>query len=129
MVALRFDSFRQPTSRRRLLICGLFAVILILVYHSIRLGLPSIKSPHIWGGCLREYDPDPPANWDNLWKWEDDLPQHDVDLPFPEGNTGRYVYFKNQNQLLGWNNQLNEMYVHSSSFREAQANKRTPRSV
>jgi hypothetical protein len=34
-----------------------------------------------------------------------------VDLPFPEGQTGRYVYFKNQIQYLGWNNQLNEVYV------------------
>jgi hypothetical protein len=56
-------------------------------------------------------DPDPPAHWEKLYKWEDDLPQHDVDLPFPEGKSGRYVYFRNQIQMLGWNNQLNEVYV------------------
>lgn len=56
-------------------------------------------------------DPDPPSNWDKLYKWEDELPQHDVNLPFPEGKEGRYVYFHNQIQMLGWNNQLNEVYV------------------
>jgi len=54
-------------------------------------------------------DQDPPANWDTLYKWEDSLPQHDVDLPFPEGKEGRYVLFSNQIQMLGWNNLLNEM--------------------
>ena len=54
-------------------------------------------------------DQDPPANWDKLYKWEDNLPQHNVDLPFPEGKEGRYVYFANQIQGLGWNNLLNEM--------------------
>jgi hypothetical protein len=54
-------------------------------------------------------DHDPPANWDKLYKWEDNLPQHDVDLPFPEGKDGRYVLFSNQIQMLGWNNLLNEM--------------------
>ena len=56
-------------------------------------------------------DPDPPSNWDKLYKWEDDMPQHNLDLPFPEGKTGKYVFFKSQNQALGWNNVLTEVYV------------------
>ncbi len=54
-------------------------------------------------------DHDPPANWDKLYMWEDNLPQHNVDLPFPEGKEGRYVLFSNQIHMLGWNNILNEM--------------------
>ncbi len=61
-------------------------------------------------------DHDPPPNWDKLYKWEDDLPQHNVDLPFPEGKEGRYVYFANQIQGLGWNNLLNEMCAFLLTF-------------
>ncbi|KAJ6554900.1 hypothetical protein DFH09DRAFT_1248491 [Mycena vulgaris] len=49
-----------------------------------------------------------PPSWDALRKWEAELPQHDLELPFPEGRTGRYVKFSNQVQMLGWNNCLNE---------------------
>jgi len=54
-------------------------------------------------------DLDQPPTYERLKKWEKDLPQHDLDLPYPEGRTGRYVFFKNQVQMLGWNNQLNEV--------------------
>ncbi|KAJ7166373.1 hypothetical protein C8R43DRAFT_877989 [Mycena crocata] len=49
-----------------------------------------------------------PPTYETLRKWEADLPQHDLDLPFPEGRTGRYVKFSNQAKGLGWNNCLNE---------------------
>ncbi|KAJ7046483.1 hypothetical protein C8F04DRAFT_938835 [Mycena alexandri] len=51
--------------------------------------------------------PGPPA-FTALRKWEDELPQHNLDLPFPEGKTGRYVKFSNQMNFVGWNNCLNE---------------------
>ena len=54
-------------------------------------------------------DLDQPPTYERLKKWEMDLPQHNLDLPFPEGRTGRYVLFKNQNVGLGWNNVLNEV--------------------
>jgi len=56
-----------------------------------------------------DLDLDQPPTYERLKKWEMDLPQHDLDLPYPEGRTGRYVLFKNQIQMLGWNNQLNEV--------------------
>lgn len=56
-------------------------------------------------------DSDPPPDWNWLYEWEDNLPQHNLDLPFPEGKEGRYVHFANQVQQYGWNNQLNEMYA------------------
>ena len=63
---------------------------------------------------------DQPPNYKRLIEWEDNLPQHNLDLPFPEGRTGRYVLFKNQIQGLGWNNELNEVYpyilFHSLAF-------------
>lgn len=51
----------------------------------------------------------PPPKYGRLRQWEDNLPQHNLDLPFPEGRTGRYVRFSNQIAMLGWNNVLNEV--------------------
>jgi hypothetical protein len=56
-------------------------------------------------------DRDYPPNHKNLRKWIHDLPQHNLNLPFPEGKNGRYVKFSCQVQQLGWNNLLNEVYV------------------
>lgn len=50
-----------------------------------------------------------PPRWDELKGWEKNLPQHNIDLPAPEGRDGRYVRFSNQIQYLGWNNLLNEV--------------------
>jgi hypothetical protein len=61
--------------------------------------------------------PEPKTGWEDpptltrLKQWERNLPQHDLDLPFPEGRTGRYVKFSNQVKRLGWNNAFNEMCV------------------
>lgn len=52
---------------------------------------------------------DHPPSYERLREWERSLPQHDLDLPYPEGRKGRYVKFKVQIQQLGWNNCLNEL--------------------
>jgi hypothetical protein len=49
--------------------------------------------------------------WTALRKYERELPQQNLDLPYPEGRTGRYVHFQNQVRGIGWNNVLNEMCV------------------
>lgn len=54
-----------------------------------------------------------PPTWGRMDKFQKDLPQHDLDLPFPEGRTGRYVKFSNQIRQLGWNNCLNEMLMNN----------------
>lgn len=53
----------------------------------------------------------PPPTHDAIREYEKNLPQHDLDLPFPEGRTGRYVRFNIQPKGQGWNNILNEWYV------------------
>ncbi|KAF9005523.1 hypothetical protein BDQ17DRAFT_1399176 [Cyathus striatus] len=58
-------------------------------------------------------DLDVPPTWEELKKWERELPQHNLDLPFPEGKTGRYVYFKSEIYQLGWNNVLNERLMNT----------------
>ena len=50
-----------------------------------------------------------PPTWERLKKWQADLPQHNLDLPFPEGRNGRFVIFRNQLVGTGWNNQFSEM--------------------
>ncbi|KAJ6455086.1 hypothetical protein C8R47DRAFT_996962 [Mycena vitilis] len=54
-----------------------------------------------------------PPTYEALKKWEEGLPQHDLDLPFPEGRTGRYVKFSNQMKYVGWNNCLNERLMNA----------------
>jgi hypothetical protein len=44
----------------------------------------------------------------NPFAREDEPPQHNLDLSFPDGRTGRYVKFSNQMNFVGWNNCLNE---------------------
>jgi len=104
-MAFVYEAFRH--SRRKLLICFVICLFVLGVFlHRSYDPVPS-PLPVLQAQC----DPDPPSNWDKLYKWEDGLPQHDVNLPFPEGKEGRYVYFHNQIQMLGWNNQLNEVFV------------------
>ncbi|KAK7018574.1 hypothetical protein R3P38DRAFT_2983304, partial [Favolaschia claudopus] len=54
-----------------------------------------------------------PPTYETLRKWEDDLPQHDLDLPFPEGRKGRYLKFSNEFKNVGWNNCLNERLLNA----------------
>ncbi|KAJ7258729.1 hypothetical protein B0H12DRAFT_1048898 [Mycena haematopus] len=54
-----------------------------------------------------------PPTYEALRKWEEDLPQHNLDLPFPEGRKGRYVKFSNQMNFVGWNNCLNERLMNA----------------
>ncbi|KIK69923.1 hypothetical protein GYMLUDRAFT_531194 [Collybiopsis luxurians FD-317 M1] len=67
--------------------------------------------PEIGGAVEASRRPPKPPTWEKLYQWEDSLPQHDLNLPFPEGRTGRYVKFENQIKMLGWNNVLNEVSV------------------
>ena len=67
-------------------------------------------------------------NFERFYEQEDQLPQHDPELPYPEGKLGRYLYVSNQHwgecesQVsllydrhipagLGWNNILQNVYV------------------
>lgn len=110
-----------PARRRRLLIGAFIGLVFFCIYsfNSSRttqaaveeprqdeplLQVPLQDAPHTASGPL-------PPTWDYLREWERNLPQHDTELPVPEGRHGRYVSFSNQIQGLGWNNQLNEVYV------------------
>jgi len=58
-----------------------------------------------------ELDFDLPPDYKDVRKWQQELPQHNLSLPYPEGKDGRYVKFSCGIQMLGWNNVLNEMYA------------------
>ena len=107
-------------TRQRRWVVG--ALLLILVLYFTFLSQPSpdllswFKLKHVSQAqtlppvdSVVEIDLDQPPTYERLQKWEIDLPQHNLDLPFPEGRTGRYVLFKNQVVGLGWNNELNEV--------------------
>lgn len=103
---------RSTFGRHRLhfIIAFVISVILLLslfspskTYERIR-----AKLPEVYAETLSQ-PKTPPPTYKNLRNWEANLPQHDLDLPFPEGRTGRYVKFSNQIVMLGFNNVLNEV--------------------
>lgn len=50
-----------------------------------------------------------PPRYENIREWQRNLPQHNLSLPYPEGENGRYVRFSSQIRGLGWNNVFNEL--------------------
>lgn len=50
-------------------------------------------------------------SYDDIKAYETSLPQHDLDLPFPEGRNGRFIKFNVPYQGLGWNNQLQDILM------------------
>ncbi|KAF9484849.1 hypothetical protein BDN70DRAFT_872119 [Pholiota conissans] len=105
------------TRLQRWILGGVLVTLILTVYGFSSHGRRHINSlteklaPHFAGA--QPIDLDQPPTYEKLKKWEMDLPQHNLDLPFPEGRTGRYVLFKNQIQMLGWNNQLNEVLMNT----------------
>jgi hypothetical protein len=100
---------RQLVANRRRQYWIVFIVILVVVLLLINPAtvLTRKPPPEPTNTTKWEY----PPTLAKLKQWERDLPQHSLDLPFPEGKTGRYVKFSNQVKRLGWNNAFNEMYV------------------
>ncbi|KDR82440.1 hypothetical protein GALMADRAFT_237765 [Galerina marginata CBS 339.88] len=106
LTSLRLSGHRPYQRLKRLLFATLLAVLFIVVcvvkplrkfavYYTVSFIPASIN------------DSDRPPSYTNLREWEQNLPQHDLDLPFPEGKTGRYVLFSSSRvELLGWNNKL-----------------------
>ena len=107
----RFFYQSISTRQRRWTLCGLLFLFILACYYF----MPSLTLPSLTLNAV-ELDLDQPPHYKRLRQWETDLPQHNLDLPFPEGRTGRYVLFKNQIIGLGWNNELNEVYVNVFFF-------------
>ena len=116
---------RQLVGNRRrqywIVFVVILVVVLLLLIHSGPANVLTIKSPppekpqsHPKPTGTTQWE-DPPT-LTKLKQWERNLPQHDLDLPFPEGRTGRYVKFSNQVKRLGWNNAFNEMCVFRPSY-------------
>ncbi|KAJ7162950.1 hypothetical protein C8R46DRAFT_1101970 [Mycena filopes] len=116
-----------PSSRRRQLVCLTFGLILVLLLAGAahpttrQMGVDYYSTAGAAGegdGLNVEKAPEEevkqelklpgPPTFAALRAWEENLPQHNLDLPFPEGKTGRYVKFSNQMNFVGWNNCLNE---------------------
>lgn len=79
-----------------------YIVGLVLVALSVFVGRSYLFAHTLLGG---------PPDWSEVRAYEAALPQHNVNLTFPEGASGRYVKFSCQTEQLGWNNVLNEVFV------------------
>ena len=100
----RFVAFR-----RLLIFCSvvLFLTILAVIpkarHQSQTIVLNSTVGPN------EDFDLSSPPRYQSLKSFQENLPQHNLSLPFPEGETGRYVKFSSQADGLGWNNILSEL--------------------
>lgn len=101
------SALRVVTRRRWLPLVVGFCVLALLGRSIYTRGKAVEETIRYGGGKLTE---DPPG-YESVWEFERTLPQHDLDLPFPEGRTGRYLRFENQIYGLGWNNVLNELLL------------------
>ncbi|KAF8312145.1 hypothetical protein DL93DRAFT_2082576 [Clavulina sp. PMI_390] len=71
-------------------------------------------------GEVEPYDPArPPPMYPELKEAELALPQHDEDLPSPEGKNARFVRFGNQMWGVGLNNQLFEILLNTEIARRS----------
>ncbi|KAL1753902.1 hypothetical protein FB107DRAFT_263945 [Schizophyllum commune] len=94
---------------RRSLVLGLIAAFVFFLVVIAALGGRGARGglmdgPPLLGG---------PPDWSDMWAYEAGLPQHNPNLTFPEGASGRYVKFTCEVQQLGWNNALNERLMNA----------------
>ncbi|KAG5636177.1 hypothetical protein H0H81_008912 [Sphagnurus paluster] len=108
-------STRTTFARHKLhfIIAFVISVIILLFVVSPaqtyqRFTRPQNQHPEVYAETLSQPKV-PPPKYESLRKWEANLPQHNLELPTPEGKNGRYVKFSNQIVMLGWNNVLNEV--------------------
>ncbi|KAJ7247589.1 hypothetical protein C8J57DRAFT_1080775 [Mycena rebaudengoi] len=57
--------------------------------------------------------PGHPPTYRRFRAQEASLPQHSLELPYPEGKNGRYVKFSNQANWIGWNNCFGEVLMNA----------------
>jgi hypothetical protein len=96
---------------KHIIVAAVASVLILLLLPSVRQLSPVASlSPKNEADQNANY----PPTYERLRNWEGSLPQHDLNLPYPEGRKGRYVKFTSQIQQLGWNNCLNELYVPTS---------------
>ena len=94
---------------RRLLVLGavVFLLILLAMLPTSRLTARRIMLDTV--GPKDDVDLTIPPRYNDLRAAQENLPQHNLSLPYPEGETGRYVKFSSQPNGLGWNNVLAEL--------------------
>ncbi|KAG9021018.1 hypothetical protein FRB95_003066, partial [Tulasnella sp. JGI-2019a] len=99
------DFFNRRSVKPRLL-CAPFRLVSITLFLSAflysirRLSLQYAKVDYVRHGL---------PDYSDIVRYEQSLPQHNVNLPFPEGRNGRFLKFSRQFWAVGLNNQLQDM--------------------
>jgi len=109
---LRSSIFQRKSSNTKLpfIGCALCIFVFLLVYGLNNDDLRKFTTFYAASLMPPLSDSARPPEYSNIREWEENLPQHDLDLPYPEGRWGRYVLFSNSRiHLSGWNNKLNDM--------------------
>ncbi|KIY64478.1 hypothetical protein CYLTODRAFT_358404 [Cylindrobasidium torrendii FP15055 ss-10] len=102
-------------SLRRRLVFAIIVLGLVALLRNV-LFLPAIS---FTASTILSTHPTAPPSWDWLRKWQSDLPQHNMNAPAPDGQSGRFVRFSNQAQMLGWNNILTDTLLNAHIAHES----------
>ncbi|EMD32587.1 hypothetical protein CERSUDRAFT_161539 [Gelatoporia subvermispora B] len=106
------DCAAPRLSRRyaRLALVALLSLLSFAFFHS----LDPIPQPvaHTLNTTHEDVHPFPPL-YEAWHARELALPQHNVDLPFPEGREGRYLWMSNHVHASGWGNAMQELLLNS----------------
>ncbi|CDO76489.1 hypothetical protein BN946_scf184615.g15 [Trametes cinnabarina] len=96
----RVKPWWAPLHNRRTLRLVIFALLCLFVIR-LYVGVDTFVEVQL------DKDRKPPL-YEEYHKWELALPQHNPDLPYPEGRNGQYIWMANHVHASGWGNAMQE---------------------
>ncbi|OBZ68588.1 hypothetical protein A0H81_11555 [Grifola frondosa] len=84
---------------------AILALVSLALLHWLRGGTEDIME--IAGDTKHAF----PPLYEKYHQWELRLPQHDPNLPLPEGRNGKYIWMANHVQGSGWGNAMQELLL------------------
>ncbi|KAH9944783.1 hypothetical protein B0H21DRAFT_445420 [Amylocystis lapponica] len=109
-------ALRRPSVRRmyfmcrhiRLVIAAMYTLLSVAFLWYLGPGKDMVAGVKIWTGANER-----PPLYESYHEHELHLPQHNPDLPFPEGREGKYLYWKGHEKQAGWNNVMQELMLNA----------------
>jgi len=104
-----FSWFLKRCTKRASITCLVLIALVVLTAHKLDLLAVRVQ-PEL---------PQEPPLYSDYHQRELALPQHNPNLPYPEGRSGRYLWIANKVNGVGWGNALQEFLLNSYLAHEA----------